>query len=111
MFGKVVNSHNHLLARLDELAAEEKISKGLKWGTAYRKSYVRSTGGVQYAVDVFVAKRENFGNTLAIRTGSAEFSTSMMTHLNRRGMRHEGGYLFSAKGVMIPCRLYLSQSP
>ena len=35
----------------------------------------------------------------------------MMTHLNRRGMRHEGGYLFSAKGVMIPCRLYLSQSP
>ena len=107
----MVNSHNHLLARLDELAAEEKISKGLKWGTAYRKSYVRSTGGVQYAVDVFVAKRENFGNTLAIRTGSAEFSTSMMTHLNRRGMRHEGGDLFSAEGVMIPCRLYLPQSP
>ncbi|MBK8431712.1 MAG: hypothetical protein IPL28_10670 [Chloroflexi bacterium] len=56
MFGKVVNSHNHLLARLDELAAEEKMSKGLKWGMAYRKFYVRSTGGVQYAVDVFVAK-------------------------------------------------------
>lgn len=104
LFGKVVDTHNHLLARLDELAAEEKISKGASWGTAYRKFYVRSTGGVQYAVDVFVAKRENFGNTLAIRTGSAEFSAGFMAHINRKGMKHDKGYLHSAEGVIIPCR-------
>ncbi|MDA0244930.1 MAG: hypothetical protein OT477_16055 [Chloroflexi bacterium] len=104
LFGKVVSSHNHLLARLDKLAEEKKIVVGRAWGTAYRKFYMRSSANVEYAVDVFVAKRENFGNTLAIRTGSAEFSAGFMAHINRKGMKHDKGYLHSVEGVIIPCR-------
>ena len=103
LFGKVTHRHDHLLARLDELAAEEKIQKGTKWGTAYRKFYVRSSTKVEYAVDVFVAKPDNFGNIFVIRTGSSDFSTHLMVHLNGLGMRHSEGHLYDANGEVVPC--------
>jgi hypothetical protein len=38
------------------------------------------------AVDLFIADRDNFGNTLAIRTGNAEFSQLLVTDRTHGGM-------------------------
>lgn len=59
-------------------------------------------------VDIFIADRHNFGNTLAIRTGCAAFSKSLVTSrqyggLMPRGKRHENGYLVQEIGGQSGC--------
>lgn len=64
------------------------------------KRFVTSFGGTLGAVDLFLADSENWGNQLAIRTGSASFSRWFMTARSMGGgmpwgKRQAGGYLWS----------------
>lgn len=45
-------------------------------------------------LDLFIADADNYGNTLAIRTGDSDFSLEMMVQAWRHGMRQEDGYLW-----------------
>lgn len=59
------------------------------------------------AVDLFIAETKNFGNTMAIRTGNAEFSRLLVTPRNKGGLmpsylHHKDGYLWSG-GNRITC--------
>lgn len=44
-------------------------------------------------LDLFIADPANFGLIFAIRTGSAEFTTALVTHANRVGLPSVDGYL------------------
>lgn len=60
-------------------------------------------------VELYIADWRNFGGTLAIRTGSAEFSKALVTPqpfgLMPEWLRQEGGYLRSGSdGTIIPCQ-------
>lgn len=52
----------------------------------------------EVAVDLFLATHDNYGNTLAIRTGDADFSHEMMIAAVRRGQRQLNGYLWWVRG-------------
>lgn len=53
-------------------------------------------------LDIFIVTPENWGNQLLIRTGSADYSTSIMQHLNTlEGYEHRDGYLY-INGVIKP---------
>ncbi len=59
-------------------------------------------------IDLFLAQRDNWGLTLLVRTGSAEFSTAMLAHWKRRqGIGRDGagsvdGRLASRDGRAVP---------
>lgn len=103
LFGDISLTMNHLLIYLDNLLTEGKIQKGRAWGSLYRNFQVTTTGGRVYPVDLFMADERNFGNTLAIRTGSSKFSTHLMAHLNAQGLSHKNGYLWTADGNILDC--------
>lgn len=68
--------------------------------------HVHHGKGEQYKVDLFSCTPENWGNTLLIRTGSAEFSQWMVTGRNNGGALpdgygHVGGRLHQG-GHIIP---------
>jgi DNA polymerase/3'-5' exonuclease PolX len=59
-------------------------------------------------IDMFIAKEDNFGNILVIRTGPADYSKRVVTAQSYGGMmpfgfRQEGGYLYNGF-TKIPCR-------
>lgn len=69
----------------------------------YWRGYVRAG---DCNLDLFLTTPENFGAQLLIRTGSAEFSTSVMVHAHRVGYMFDGGYLWkSEKGREQPIRI------
>lgn len=58
-------------------------------------------------VDLFLARADNYGNTLVIRTGDEDFSHCLVTPYGRGGlmpddMRQKDGYLWRSKGVDMP---------
>jgi DNA polymerase/3'-5' exonuclease PolX len=53
-------------------------------------------------LDLFLTTPENWGITLAIRTGSAEFSRALVTHALRIGMRAQHGALWGREGQPLP---------
>lgn len=67
-----------------------------KSGQKYRQFRFR---GLQ--VDAFTADAENFGWIKLIRTGSAAFSKSVATELNRRGYSSANGRIFLVDGGRI----------
>lgn len=76
------------------LAWDEVVSRN---GDRYKRFLVPELAGM--ALDLFLAQPDNFGNVLAIRTGSAEFSAKLMTPrgqggLMPRGMRQRDGFLW-----------------
>lgn len=55
-------------------------------------------------VDMFIAKPDNFGAIMLIRTGDWEFSKKYMgTVITRRGYRMDGGFLWK-RGEKVPVR-------
>lgn len=59
-------------------------------------------------LDLFIADEDNLGNTLAIRTGNAEFSHQLVTPRNQGGLmpsylRQKDGYLWNGNS-RIACR-------
>jgi len=53
-------------------------------------------------VEIAIAKPENFGNLVLIRTGNADFSHKMMTAVLKRGLEQRDGYLWKDDKI-IPC--------
>jgi DNA polymerase/3'-5' exonuclease PolX len=90
-----------LLDRLDQLVAGGEVAKhvysdgGVRWGERYRGVSFRG-----FAHELFIATPENYGPTLAIRTGPADFSKRLVTGLRMRGMRNHHGYVWECE----PCR-------
>ena len=83
---------NLLFHRLDQLVSDGTVLKhiygatGFRWGAKYRGVEFRGQLHEFYCCDA-----DNFGSTLAIRTGPAEFSQRLVTGLIRQGLRQRGG--------------------
>lgn len=59
-------------------------------------------------VELFIADRDNFGNTVVIRTGDWEWSRALVTKwsaggLMPKGLLHDGGYLWRLGGQKVSC--------
>lgn len=95
---------NCLWHRLDELVKAGTLTKHIygdqnapgllfaggspRWGEKYRGVDFRG-----FNHEIFTADLDNWGPTLAIRTGPWEFSKMLVTNLPRRGFVNEGGYV------------------
>ncbi len=81
LFGDSGRTTSMLWIRLDQLLKERKIFHGVpkRWGKKYRTFLVETKKGKLYKVDLFTCWKENWGNTLLIRTGSREFSRWMVS--------------------------------
>jgi DNA polymerase/3'-5' exonuclease PolX len=55
--------------------------------------YWRGLVDEQIKLDLFIAGADNFGIIYVIRTGSAEFTTALVTHAKRIGVPSVDGYL------------------
>lgn len=55
-----------------------------------------------HQLDLFLAKPDNAGLILLIRTGSAEYSQAVVTHAKRIGKPCKDGYLWDTLGRRIP---------
>lgn len=95
LFGEKKPHANLLFVALDRLVADGKLTRhiygatGHRWGEKYR--------GVDYRGfnhEIFIADHSNFGATLAIRTGPAEFSQKLVTNLRRQSHRNKDGYVW-----------------
>jgi DNA polymerase/3'-5' exonuclease PolX len=85
-------------AILDGVLAYDQAVK--RNGERYKRFIVP---GADIAVDLFLADLDNWGNTLAIRTGCADCSQAMVWKARRQGLRQEGGYLWRGEG-RLSCR-------
>ena len=68
-------------------------------GAKYKRFIVNPGTYRSIALDLFIADRHNFGNTLALRTGNAEFSKALVTQRRAGGLMpgylpQKGGYLW-----------------
>ena len=78
-------------------------------GDKYKKLWCNP---LKRAVDLFIANENNFGNTLAIRTGDRDFSQMLVALQGQGGLmpeskRQDDGHLWDVSNrqrVMIPCR-------
>lgn len=82
--GRAIYEHVNLLWEATDAIASEYSKRGEK----YRQFRV-----TEFTVDIFTAELGNWGNQLMIRTGSAEFSKSMMVRLNNFGLTSVDGYI------------------
>lgn len=102
LFGNVVASGDLLQDLLAGLLEQGAISKGRLWGGKIRQFSFTSGKGKSFDVDIFICTRENWGNIATIRTGSANFSAYLMSHLKAHGMTHDGGRLWR-NGHVVDC--------
>ena len=89
---------------VDRLIAEGRLEWDgalVRRGSKYKRLLVPRRG---IALDLFLADHLNFGNILAIRTGNAKFSESLMIAAKRMGLQQKEGYLHrQLSGKIIPC--------
>jgi DNA polymerase/3'-5' exonuclease PolX len=76
-------------------------------GERYKRFRLLERSDLEICCDLFIAVEANYGNTLAIRTGDAEFSKAMVSDfafggLKREGVRQYDGFLREG-GTIIPC--------
>jgi DNA polymerase/3'-5' exonuclease PolX len=112
VFGEVRSAVNALEARIAELLWLGELAKHpepakRKDGLKLKCLWLPDAGGIQ--VDLFIAdpSGDNWGNTVAIRTGDYAFSRLMVTPrraggLMPKGMRQDDGYLWRGE-TRIPC--------
>jgi DNA polymerase/3'-5' exonuclease PolX len=86
---------NLLWERADALVASGKVSRhlyanGQRWGLKYRGVDFGYLGLITLN-EIFCADESNWGPTLAIRTGPADFSKQLVTGLLRNGHRNKEG--------------------
>lgn len=109
LFGGTAPPVNAVFKKLDELVATapDLMSKHVyrydshgapsyRWGAIARGVDFRG-----HLHELFCATADNFGPTLAIRTGPAEFSKSLVTGLLRHGRRNKDGKVWKCE----PCQL------
>ena len=107
-----------LLTPLDRLLARQVAQKVLSYdlvvrrdGPRYKRFLLRFGGPLARfdgaPLDLFIADEDNWGNTLVIRTGNADFSRLLMTPrqaggLMPTGLRQRDGYLWRGE-TKVPC--------
>lgn len=69
---------------LEELIANERITKGDRWGTNYKKFHPAAAPDL--SVDLFITTPEQWGVIYTIRTGSAAFSHKLVTPKSQGGL-------------------------
>lgn len=70
----------------------EKVKGELEYG---RSKYTQRILPEGIKLDLFIAEEGNWGQTLALRTGSAKYSHLVLANgWRRQGFKSEGGYLF-----------------
>lgn len=100
MFGDVIGQQSDLEDYLSRLIAEGFIfydQRVKRNGPRYKRLVLPQHA--ETAIELFIADEHNWGNTLAIRTGNAEFSKALVTKRLHGGLmptdlRQEGGYLW-----------------
>lgn len=88
--GDAGNADNLLWEALDAMDLTK-----IKGADKYRK-FIDNNDGVQ--LDVFTATQDNWGLQYLIRTGSADFSRSILTIANRRGYHSEEAVFYDKRG-------------
>ena len=87
-----------LLKRLQATGDLTLDPANIKDGPRYKRFLLPDTRCPDFprgvGADLFLADPDNWGNTLAIRTGSAAFSEFLMGRAKRRWRRQGGGYLW-----------------
>jgi DNA polymerase/3'-5' exonuclease PolX len=105
VFGEANTGLPPLEALLDRLIRWGELKRNLdnpKYGAKYKTLKLGTT-----PIDLFVAKPDNWGNLVAIRTGDGDFSRMMVTRRCQGGllpddMGQRDGYLYNSEGL-IPC--------
>jgi DNA polymerase/3'-5' exonuclease PolX len=69
------------------------VEEIVPWTVKPDGKYWRGLVASNIKLDLFLATPENWGIILAIRTGSAEFTTALVTHARQVGMACIDGYL------------------
>jgi DNA polymerase/3'-5' exonuclease PolX len=99
--GALFTEHVNLLwHRLDQLVREGTVLKHLypnntvRWGEKYRGVNFRG-----HLHEIFLADQDNWGPTLAIRTGPAGFSRRLVIGLQKHGLRNKDGKVWRCQ----PC--------
>jgi hypothetical protein len=95
-----------LLRRMDELAAKVQIVRHNyngkpRWGNKYRGCDF-NTLGTTALHEVFCADADNWGPTMAIRTGPGDFSRRLVSGLHRLGRRNHLGYVWRCERCDCP---------
>lgn len=83
------------------IRARPDIFKIFKAGPKYMKLLYTTKSGDDIPLDLFIANRKNWGLIYMIRTGSDQFSKSMMVRLHQNGLRSEGGHVQSLRTLQI----------
>lgn len=96
IFGDEVIGSN-LDPHLAYLQLASRIVKGDKWGPKYKKFHIPAMP--ELSIDLFITTPEEWGYTLTIRTGSADFSRRIVTP------KQQGGFLPGHLRV-AECRLW-----
>lgn len=95
---------NLFLHHLDELVRTYQMKKHVypngsnRWGEKYR--------GVDFCGhchEIFLATPQNWGSTLAIRTGPGEFSKSLVIALQRNGYWQNEGSTYNKRAMSCSC--------
>lgn len=81
LFGDSGRTTSELWLKLDRLLKQGQIfhSTPKRWGKKMRTFQIQTKQRRTYKVDLFTCFKENWGNTLLIRTGSKEFSRWMVS--------------------------------
>lgn len=93
---------NLLWHHLDALVSGGVVTKhlygatGYRWGEKYRGVDFRG-----HLHELFACEADNWGPTLAIRTGPAEFSKGLVTGLRRNGNRNVDGYVWRCNACFL----------
>jgi DNA polymerase/3'-5' exonuclease PolX len=66
----------------------------VKWRIRPEGKYWRGLMRQEIKLDLFLCEPDNWGWIFAIRTGSADFSTALLTHAKRLGYHSEKGRLY-----------------
>jgi DNA polymerase/3'-5' exonuclease PolX len=70
----------------------------VRWGERYRGVDFRG-----FNHELFIADADNWGPTLAMRTGPADFSTMLVTAMQSRGYRNRFGYVWNVRVWNCAC--------
>jgi hypothetical protein len=115
LFGQEVEIEriSQLDATLGVLLKADKIRRdlppGIKtttaWGERYKKFWVWASSRIEWVqVDLFICTPTNFGAIFCIRTGSADFSAALQSHIKHKTpyRQQDGDLVLEATGAVVP---------
>lgn len=95
--------HNVAHEITEQLVSGERssFSKGPKWGPKWRQLIYRHNAD-EIKIDLFLVEMTGWGPQLAIRTGPADFSRTLVARGLPHGHVMRGGTIRDSKGIVVP---------